>query len=80
MRFHYSFEVSRLLRALKEEGAVLRRTVEGLKENPFPEDAMVVEGHPSRREIFVRGYWIVYEVDRTGGETVIWITAIEETL
>jgi hypothetical protein len=51
-----------------------------LKENPFPEDAMVVEGHPSHREIFVRGYWIVYEVDRTGGETVIWITAIEETL
>jgi hypothetical protein len=78
MRFHYDFEVSRLLRILKEEGAPLRRAIEALAKNPFPEHALVVEGHPNRREIFVRGYWIVYDVDQSGGETVLWITAIEE--
>jgi hypothetical protein len=78
MRFHYSFQVSKLLRDLKEEGAPLRRAIEALKKNLFPEDAMQVKGYPNRYEIFVMGYWMIYEVDQSGGETVIWVTAIEE--
>jgi hypothetical protein len=77
MRFHYSFAVSKLLRDLKEQGAPLRRAIEALKQNPLPEDAMKVEGYPNRYELLVAGYWIVYEVDRGGGETVIRITVIE---
>jgi hypothetical protein len=77
MRFHYSFAVSKLLRDLQETGAPLRRAIEALKKNPFPEDAYAVEGYPERYEFFVAGYWIIYEVDQSGGETVIRVTAIE---
>jgi hypothetical protein len=67
-----------LLRDLKEQGAPLRRVIEGLKNNLFPEDALKVDGYANRYEIFVSGYWIIYEVDQSGGETIILVTAIEE--
>jgi hypothetical protein len=69
-----------LLRALREEGAPLPRAIEALAKNPFPEEARIVEGYPNRREIFVRGYWIIYDVDQSGGETVIWMMAVKETI
>jgi len=78
MRFHYSFAVSKLLRDLKDEGAPLRRAIEALRQNPFPEDALPVDGYENRYEMFVIGYWIVYEVDQRGGETVIQVAAIKE--
>jgi hypothetical protein len=76
MRFHYSTRVSKLLRDLKEEGAPLRRMIESLHKDPIPEDALKVSGHLDRYELFVAGYWIVYEVDKSGGETILWIVNI----
>lgn len=78
MQFRYTFTVSKLLRELKEEGAPLRRTIEGLRKQLFPADALKVDGYANRYELFVAGYWIVYEVDQQGGETIVLVTAIEE--
>jgi hypothetical protein len=78
MRFHYSFAVAKFLRELKEAGAPLRRKIESLRDDPFPEDALKVEGYASRYETFVAGYWIVYEIDRSDpSETVIWVILAE---
>ncbi len=78
MRFQYAFNVSKLLRDLQEAGAPLRRMIESLRKNPIPEDAIKVEGYLARYEVFVAGYWIVYEIDRSNpSETVIWIILIE---
>jgi hypothetical protein len=78
MRVHLSQQAIRLLYQLGEAGSALRQTLESLKENPTPEWARVVEGYEVRYEFFVTGYWIVYEIHRGGGETVITVTAIEE--
>jgi hypothetical protein len=78
MRFHYAFPVSKLLRDLKEEGAPIRRAIEALKKNLFPEGASKVDGYANRYEILVAGYWLIYEIDRSGGETVVWIVAVEK--
>ncbi len=78
MRFHYSFAVSRFLRELKEAGAPIRRQIEALRENPYPDDVLKVEGYTSRYELFVTGYWIVYEVDTSdSSETIVRIILIE---
>ncbi len=78
MRFQYSFAVSKLLRDLKEAGIPLRRMIESLRQNPFPEDAIKVADYANRYEIFVAGYWIVYDVDRSNpSEMVIRVILIE---
>lgn len=78
MRFHYAFGVSKLLRDLQEAGAPLRRMIESLRKDPFPEDVLKVEGYLDRYEVFVAGYWIVYEVDRSNpSEMVIRVILIE---
>jgi len=78
MRLHYSFVVSQFLRQLKEAGAPIRRAIEALQKEPTPEDALKVEGYVSRYELFVAGYWVVYEVDRTDpSETIVWVILIE---
>ncbi|GEM_PF-1568607 len=78
MRFHYSFAVSKFLRDMKEAGAPIRRAIEALQKNPTPDDALKVDGYASRYEVFVAGYWVVYEIDRTDpSETVVWIISIE---
>jgi len=78
MRFHYSFAVSKFLRDMKEAGIPLRRMIESLRSNPLPEDVIKVEGYASRYELFVAGYWVVYEVDRSDpSETIVWVILIE---
>jgi hypothetical protein len=78
MRFHYATGVSKLLRDLREEGAPLRRMIESLQRNPVPEDAWKVEGYPGRYEVFVAGYWILYDLDRSNpSETVVWVISVE---
>lgn len=78
MRLHYAFGVSKLLRELKEAGAPLRRMIESLQKDPFPEDALKVEGFANRFEVFVAGYWIVFEVDQSNpSETVVWVISVE---
>ncbi len=78
MRFHYSFAVSKFLRELQEAGAPIRRQIEALRENPTPDDVLKIEGYEGRYELFVAGYWIVYEVDtRDPSETIIRVILIE---
>jgi len=78
MRFHYSFDVSKFLRDLNEAGAPLRRRIESLREDPVPEDALKIEGYADRYELFVIGYWIVYQIDRSNpSETVIRVILID---
>jgi len=78
MRFQYSFAVSQFLRDLEEAGTPLRRMIESLRPNPIPEDAIKVTGYTNRYEVFVAGYWIIYEVDRSDpGETAGWVILIE---
>jgi hypothetical protein len=78
MRFQYAFGVSKLLRDLKEAGIPLRRMIEALQKNPFLDDALKVEGYADRYEVFVAGYWIVYEIDQSNpSEMVIRVILIE---
>ena len=78
MRLHYSFQAVKLLRTLGSEGVGLRRTIESLLNNPIPDDVLVSKARPGRYELFHFGYWIVYEIDQSGAETIIRVTAIEE--
>jgi hypothetical protein len=78
MRVHLSQKVLRLWYQLGEDGTEVRRALEGLKQNPLPEWVRKVEGHEALYEFFVAGYWIVYEINQMGGETVIVVSAIEE--
>jgi len=78
MRFHYSFAVSSFLRELKEAGSPIRRQIEALRENPYPDDILKIEGYEGRYEMFVAGYWVVYEVDTSNpSETIIRIILVE---
>lgn len=77
MRMHYSYQVSKLLRDLGDEGKALRRALESLQENPTPDWAVAVPERPGRYEFPVAGRWIVYDVDRTGMEMVIRVTVID---
>jgi hypothetical protein len=68
-----------MIRALAEEGSAVRRRIEGLQHNPFPDDVLEIEDRPGIYEIFEAGYWISYRVDRSDpGESVIVILLIEE--
>ena len=82
MRVELSPKVIALLRALKEEGAPLRRAVETLGQNPTPANALTSPERPGRYEMHVRvgqrGYWLGWEVMRDRGETVIKVGVIEE--
>jgi hypothetical protein len=78
MRVHLSREVIEQLHALKEQGAPLRQAIEALKQNPMPADVLALENRPSEYELFSSGYWITYEIDRTGAETVIRVSLIEK--
>jgi hypothetical protein len=82
MRVHLSPDVIRLIYALREAAAPIRAALEELKKNPDQVDAIRSPERAGRREIFVRvgagGYWLGYEIDRTGGETVIIVGMVEE--
>jgi hypothetical protein len=84
MRVHLSKQVLNAIYALREEGIAIRAAIEHIRRNPDQPDAIATPDRPGRRELFVRvgmrGYWIGYEVDRTGGETVIVVGSIEENL
>lgn len=77
MRIHLSRPVIELLRKSGEEGSPLRRAVEDLWRDPRPADALNTPERPDRYEIFRAGYWIICEIDKSGGETVVRVTAIE---
>ena len=52
----------------------VRKFVESLKLDPYPASARAIEERPGRFEDFVSGRWIVWEIDDSGGETVIRVT------
>ena len=78
MRMHYSQRVTIVIRSLGEDGAVLRRAIESLQDNPVPEWARPIPDRPGGYEWLVDGYWILYEVDRYNpSETIIRVVTIE---
>lgn len=78
MRIHYSFQVTRLLRSLGENGSDLRRTIESLLKNPTPDWALEVTNKPGMYELLaLGGYWIMYRVEKSDVETVIVVILIE---
>jgi hypothetical protein len=78
MRIHYSFYASKLLHDLGEDGSELRRAVEALLKNPYPEWARKLPDRQNHYEFFSDGFWVVYEVNFGGPETVIKVLVIEE--
>jgi hypothetical protein len=80
MRVHISSQVQKLRYQLGEAGNELRQALESLKTNPTPEWARKVEEYESRYEFFMAGYWVIYEIKQDRGETVIVVSAMEETI
>jgi hypothetical protein len=70
-------EVIRTLHELREQGTAIRQVIEGLQQNPTPADVLAINDRPDRYELFSNGYWIVYEIDRSGPETVVRVITIE---
>ncbi len=56
---------------------VIRAYIENLKNNPRPQGVLEIIDHPGRREEFVSGRWIIWEVEEKTGETVILVTISE---
>lgn len=78
MRMQVDREAMILLRMLGEEGRSVRRRIERLLKDQYPDDAREIADEPGVYEIFETGYWIAYEVDKSDpGETVVIIWSIE---
>jgi hypothetical protein len=77
MRIHLSRQVVQLLRRLGEEGTELRQSVESLRKDPTPKDALFSPERPELYQIFRAGYWLICEIDRSGSETVVRVAVIE---
>jgi hypothetical protein len=82
MRVHLTRQVVNLIYALREDGQAIRAAIEEIRQNPKHPDAITAPGKPGRREFFVRlnmrGYWIGYEIEKVGGETVIVVASVEQ--
>lgn len=78
MRIHIDREAMRILRALGEAGQPVRRRIESLLKEQYPEDAREIEDEPGAFEVFEAGYWIGYTIDKSDpGETVITVWQVE---
>lgn len=78
MRMQVDREAMRMIRALGLEGSAVRRRIESLLNEPYPEDARELEDDPGAFEVFESGYWIAYKVDKSNpSETVITILLVE---
>jgi len=82
MRIHLTRQVVNLIYALREDGQAIRAAIEEIRQDPNHPDAITSPGRPGRRELFVRvdmrGYWIGYEIDSAGGETMVIIASVEQ--
>ena len=74
MRLHRSERLQHQWYSLPAE---VRRFVEALKTNPNPPGALQIKERPGRQEEFVLGYWIIWETDKGGSETIIRVTIAE---
>jgi hypothetical protein len=70
MRLHRSERLQNQWYGVSPE---IRRFVESLKQN-FRRDDCIVSNRPNRYEDFVGGKWVIWEIDDSGGETVIRVT------
>ena len=75
MRIQVSQQVMRLLRS--QAAPDIRRMIESLRTNPYPEWAREIPDKPHWYEVPIGGYWLIYEVDTSGPETVIRVAAAE---
>ena len=75
---HYSLRTSQILRSLGEHGALLRRTIEGLKTNLYPDEARPIPERAGWYEIKVGAHWVIYRIDDSGMETVVFVTVVQD--
>jgi hypothetical protein len=82
MRVQMSKQALSLIYALREDSTAIRAAIEAIRRNPNQPDAIDAPERPGRKELHVkvglRGFWIGYEVNKIGGETVITIASVEE--
>lgn len=74
MRLHRSRDLESLWYTLPPE---IRGFVNSLKVNPRPEGARSIPERPGRFEDFIAGYWIIWEVDQSGSETIVRVEITE---
>lgn len=77
MRIHVSQAALIVLRDPNTPTEV-RQAVASLAVNQKPEWARRTPERTNRYEFPIEGYWIVYEIDNSGAETVIRVEVIEE--
>ena len=54
--------------------AEVRSFIESLKTNPRPDGIRRIPERPNYYEEFVAGFWIGWQVDESGSETIIRVT------
>ena len=52
----------------------VRRFVESLKTNPHPTGALQTKERPGRQEELITGYWVIWDIDEGGNETIVRVT------
>lgn len=77
MRIHLSQQAMQVYRD-PNVPAELRQAIQSLRINQKPEWARCTPERPNRYEFPISSYWIVYEIDNSGSETVIKVEVIEE--
>ncbi len=76
MRIQISQQVMRFLRS-QAAPPEFRRMIESLRTDPYPEWARKIPDKPNWYEVPIAGYWMIYEVDTGGPETVIRVAITE---
>jgi len=76
MRIHLSQQAMQVYRD-PDTPSELRQAIQSLRVNQKPEWVRRTPERPNRYEFPIGGYWIIYEVDNSGAETVIKVEVIE---
>jgi hypothetical protein len=77
MRMQADRQLMTVLRNLETPPEV-RRAIESLLKNPYPEWAKMIPERENRYEFFETGFWVAYEVSIDRGETVITVLLIDK--
>ena len=75
MRIHRSKKLTRLWHTLPQE---IRRFIDSLLTNQQPEGASPVTERPGQFESQIAGYWIIWQVVKDRGETIVLVRLEED--
>lgn len=75
MRIHLKRDIIAIWHTLPPE---VRVFVEALKRNPHPTEAYAITERPGYYEDFIAGYWLGWQVDDSGNETIIRVTISQQ--